>query len=122
MKCEWCVYRDGKNPEICRTCSLNEPSETPTPRRDLPNVDIIKMARQLRDKNIQAVRNQIPSLSICPKCEERSLRFDYTRDYFECLNSKCPLGGKPILQGSGLFRQITLKLLKAGRNSGTTPC
>jgi hypothetical protein len=120
VKCEWCVYRDGKNPEICKTCSLNDTSETITPRRDLQNVDIIKMARELHDKKIEAVKNEIPGLSFCPKCEERSLRFDSTSDYFECLNSKCPLGGKPILQGSELFRQIVLKLLKDGRNFRTS--
>jgi hypothetical protein len=115
MRCGWCVFRDGKNPEICKVCSLHDTSGTATPRRDLPNVDIIKMARQLHDKNIQAVKNEIPSLSICPKCEERSLRFDSARDYFECLNRKCPLGGKPILQGTELFRQIVLRLLKDQR-------
>lgn len=112
MKCEWCVYRDGKNPEICKNCPLYDPSETTTPRRDLGKVDIFKMAKGLHDKEIQGIKDRIPSLSDCPKCNECSLRFDPSRSLFECLNRKCPSGGKPILQGSELFTQIALKLLK----------
>ena len=120
MKCEQCVYRDGKNPEICKNCSDYDPSETTRPRRDLPNVDIIKMARELHDKKIQAVKDEMPNLSYCPKCEERSLRFDSARNQFECLNRKCVLFEKPILQGSDLFRQIALKVLKDKRTFRTS--
>jgi DNA-directed RNA polymerase subunit M/transcription elongation factor TFIIS len=112
VKCEQCVYRDGKNPEICKICPFYDPSKTVTPRRDLEKVDIFKMAKQLHDREIQGVKDEIPSLSDCPKCGEHSLYFDPTRNRFECLYRKCPLGGKSILQGSELFAQIALKLLK----------
>jgi len=112
MKCEWCVYRDGENPEICKNCSLNDPNKTTRPRRDLGKVDILKLAQGLHDKAIQAVKDKVPSLSDCPECEEHSLRFDSTRNQFECLNPKCSLFEKPISQGSEQFRQIVLKLLK----------
>jgi len=117
MKCEqeWCVYRDGKNPEICKNCPFYDPSGSATPRRDLGKVDIFKMAEGLHNKEVQGVKSKIPSLSDCPECEEHSLRFDYTRNLFECLNRRCPSRGKPILQGTELFRQITLKLLKGKR-------
>jgi len=120
MKCEWCVYRDKKNLEICKTCPLYDPSETTTPRRDLEKIDIFKMAEKLHDKEIQGVKDKIPSLSNCPICNEDSLRFDPDRNLFECLNRRCPSCGKPILQGSELFKQISLKLLKNKGTFGTT--
>lgn len=112
MKCEWCVYRDKKNPEICKNCSFNE---TTKPRQDLEKVDILRMARILHDKEIQAWKDKIPRLSRCPECNERSLRFDSIRDYFECLNKECPLFLKPISNTSDtseLFGQIVIRLLK----------
>jgi transcription elongation factor Elf1 len=121
MKCEWCVYRDRKNLEICKNCSLYEGVK---PRQDLEKVDIIKMARKLRDKETQegtqTVKDKIPSLSYCPKCEERSLHFDSMHNQFECLNIRCALCGKPILHGSELFRQIVLKLLNDKRTFRTS--
>jgi hypothetical protein len=121
MKCEWCVYRDKKNLEICKACSLNDPSEMTRPRRDLESVDICKMARILHDKEIQEVKDKIPNLSNCPKCNEHSLRFDRTSNQFECLNKECEWFLKPILYGSELFKQIALKLLNKNRRTfGTT--
>ena len=116
MKCETCVFRDKKNLEICKTCSRYEPIK---PRQDLEKVDIFKMARKLRDKETQegmhAIKDRIPSLSPCPKCKERSLRFDLARNQFECLDRKCPLFSKPIVQGTALFSQIVQKLLDQDR-------
>jgi len=114
MKCEWCVYRDKKNPEICKNCSLNEEIR---PRQDLEKLDIFKMARKLHDKEtqegIRAVKGKIPSLSDCPKCEEHSLHFNFIHNQFECLNKKCILFRKPIPNTSELFRQIVIELLKS---------
>ena len=112
MKCEWCVYRDKKNLEICKNCSLYEGVK---PRQDLEKIDIFKMARKMRDKEIHegidAVKDKIPNLSRCPKCSELSLHFDFTRNQFACLNRNCPLSAKPILQGTEVFSQIVQKLL-----------
>lgn len=118
MKCEWCVYRDKKNLEICKNCSLYEGVK---PRQDLEKVDIFNMARRLRDKEtkegIDAIKKKIPSFSHCPKCNEFSLRFDFTRNQFECLNMKCPLCSKPILQGTEVFSQIVQKLINKDRTT-----
>jgi hypothetical protein len=116
MKCEWCVYRDGKNPEICEHCSLNDLTGLSRPRQDLEKLNIFKMAKKLRDKEtqegIQAIKGKIPRLSDCPKCKVHSLSFDPIHNQFECLNKECALFGKSISNTSELFRQIVIKLLK----------
>src|SRR4030066_548808 len=103
MKCESCVYRDKKCLEICKFCDYYEPIK---PRQDLEKVDIFEMAGKLRDKETQEVKDKIPSLSNCPNCKEHSLRFDRTRNQFECLNKECEWFLIPIPSGSELFKQI----------------
>lgn len=112
--CEWCVYRDKNNPDICKNCSLNKTAnETTKPGFELGRVDIWQLAKGLHDKGIQEIKDKIPRLSGCPECKKQALFFNYTNDQFECLNKECPLFGKPITRASELFSQIVIKFLKS---------
>lgn len=94
--CEWCVYRDKRNPDICKNCSHNE---TTGARFGLGKVDIFKLAEGLKRKqqeqnnkkpepesNIQA---QPIKLGICPHCGQTSLFYNERSKKHECLNRKC---------------------------------
>jgi len=47
MSCEWCVYRDKKYYDICKSCPNNEPIK---PKFELGKVDLNKLGRLLIEK------------------------------------------------------------------------
>ena len=97
--CEWCVYRDKRNPDICRNCSHNTDSARPT--FELGKVDVFKLAEGLKKKR-QEQDNKKPEpvpeenaaeqpakLGKCPYCGKISLFFNEINKKHECLNLEC---------------------------------
>ncbi len=94
--CEWCVYRDKKNPDICKNCSHN----TVKPSFELGTVDIFKLAEGLKKKREEQNRKaeskpeesspeQTVRLGKCPYCGKISLFFNEANKRHECLNLEC---------------------------------
>lgn len=94
--CEGCVYRDKRNPNMCRHCSFNE---TAVPRFELERVDPFRLAEGLRRKQ-QRPDNKQPKpvtgdvkhhieLGTCSRCGQVSLFRNGRTGEQECLNRKC---------------------------------
>lgn len=95
--CEWCVYRDKKNPDICRNCSHN----TANPNFELGTVDIFKLAEGLKRKREEQnskksapapegnTTEQSVKLGVCPQCGKISLFYNEVNKKHECLNLEC---------------------------------
>jgi len=95
--CEWCVYRDKNNPDICKNCSYNG---NPQPKFELGKVDIFKLAEGLKQKRQEQnnkppeseqeghIKNQ-PNLIKCPYCGKIFLFFNEANKKHECLNLEC---------------------------------
>ncbi|MFC1900361.1 hypothetical protein ACFLYN_02090 [Chloroflexota bacterium] len=94
--CEGCVYRDKKNPDICKSCSRNETIQA---RFEFGKVDIFKLAEGLKKKH-QEQSNKKPEpeknnkeppikLGICPHCGHPSLFYNHRSKKSECLNREC---------------------------------
>jgi len=94
--CEWCVYRDRRNANICRHCSFNEST---TASFELGKVDIFELAKGLRRKQYLADSTsptppkrevkQPVELDTCPQCGEVSLFYNSSTEKHECLNVRC---------------------------------
>ena len=77
--CEWCVYRDKKNPDICKNYSLNEAARA---KFELGKVDIWELAKSLnKDKKKDSIVKETEryKLLICLDCHEPSLFYDKTQ-------------------------------------------
>jgi hypothetical protein len=94
--CEWCVYRDKKNPDICKNCSHN--TYITKPKFELGKVDIFKLAEGLKKKqhnekpDLKPEENdveQVVKLGKCPYCGKISLFFNEMNKKHECLNLEC---------------------------------
>ena len=97
--CEWCVYRDKRNPDICKNCSHNTGSAQP--KFELGKVDIFKLAEGLKKKQTEQ-NNKRPesvpeenkpeqpiTLGTCPFCGKISLFYNEGSKQHECLNLEC---------------------------------
>jgi len=99
--CEWCVYRDKRNPDICKNCSHN--IDSGKPKFELGKVDIFKLAEGLKKKRQeQNNKSQEPApeespeveglpvkLGKCPYCGKISFFFNAVSKKHECLNLEC---------------------------------
>jgi len=94
--CDWCVYRDKKNPDICKNCSNN----TTKLNFELGTVDIFKLAEGLKKKQEQNDKKPEPKpeenttkqsvmLGTCPQCDKISLFYNEVNNEHECLNLEC---------------------------------
>jgi len=95
--CEWCVYRDKQNPDICKNCSHN----TAKPKFELGAVDIFKLAEGLKKKQQEQNKKkpepkpeentamQPVKLGECPFCGKISLFYNEEHKKHECLNLEC---------------------------------
>ncbi len=97
--CEWCVYRDKRNPDICKNCSHNTGGAQP--KFELGKVDIFKLAEGLKKKR-EEQNNKRPepvpeenetrqptTLGTCPFCGKISLSYNEVSKQHECLNLEC---------------------------------
>ena len=97
--CEWCVYRDKRNPDICKNCSHNIDGGKST--FELGKVDIFKLAEGLKKKRQEQINKkqepvpeensaeQSVKLGKCPYCGKISLFFNEMNKKHECLNLEC---------------------------------
>ncbi|MDD5702199.1 MAG: hypothetical protein PHU23_09145 [Dehalococcoidales bacterium] len=95
--CEWCVYRDKRNLDICNNCSHN--TDITKPNFELGAVDILKVAEGLKKKREQNDRKSEPKpentakqpvkLEACPQCGKISLFYNEANNKHECLNLEC---------------------------------
>jgi hypothetical protein len=94
--CECCVYRDKKNPDICKNCSHN----TAKPKFELHPVDPFKLAEGLKRKRQEQNNKQSEpkpentakqpvKLDTCPQCDKISLFYNEANNKHECLNLEC---------------------------------
>jgi len=85
--CDWCVFRDKKNPAICKNCSYNEPI---TPRFELGKVDPFKLGKLLAEK--QKREQQLKEAAhryICPECKKPTVVYNNRDDTYDCLTQEC---------------------------------
>jgi hypothetical protein len=94
--CDWCVYRDKQNPNICKNCSHN----TAKPKYELNPVDPFKLAEGLQKKRQEQNNKQSElkpentakqhvKLDSCPQCGKISLFYNEANNKNECLNLEC---------------------------------
>jgi len=94
--CEGCVYRDKRNPNMCRYCAFNEPTVF---RFEPGKVDPFRLAEGLRRKQQGSVsKGPVPAignmkrhveLAMCSRCGQASLFRNSRTGEHECLNLKC---------------------------------
>ncbi|QYY58448.1 hypothetical protein [Dehalococcoides mccartyi] len=98
--CEWCVYRDKRNPDTCMNCSHNVGSVNP--KFELGKVDIFKLAEGLKKKHQEEQNQKKPELNLkehttirsvnfgeCPFCGKLSLFYNESNKKHECANLEC---------------------------------
>jgi hypothetical protein len=111
--CEWCVYRDKRNPDVCLNCSQN--AVIVKHRFEFEKVDVFKLAEGLKKKKqeqnskkselkqgIETAKTPV-ELGKCPLCGETSFFYNETKKIHECLNNGCrskKQSGKPLNNGT----------------------
>jgi len=108
VRCSSCGAYEWTAEGKCKFCGRQPPTEPQQSQPFSGNVDIWEMAKALKNKRIQEMKSKIPQLSDCPDCKQHSLFFNGINEnnQFECLNTRCNLFNKPVMNTSDLYKQI----------------